>query len=482
MLLRFSIKNFKTFKNSAVLSFIASNYDKETKESENIFLNKKYGLRVLKSAVVYGANASGKSKLFEALHLMKQHALYSSGIYNSENINDIKPFLLSTETENSPTEFEVVFIFEEVLYRYGFEVSEGKVISEWFYYKPKTKEIELFYRENNEYNVHKKDFAKGYKVVKENLVRDDSLLLSVAGQFNEKSALNATKWFENLKIISGLNSELNYDYTLTKSKDPLFRKKLVSLLKAADLGIQDVTLKKHEFNLENDINSIDFNKINFTEFDINKLETQYNLPTKLLKDNNLLESIFKNKEFLKSILQYVYNNEELNSQNSEIYTIHKKTSNNGDIIGETFFSMKSDESLGTKKYFSILGLIIDSIENGYPLIVDELDSQLHPNLVEKLISMFNSSDSNPNNAQLIFNTHNTNLLNSHLFRKDQIWFINKNNNGEASIYSLADFKSTEVKKQERFEENYLRGKYGGIPYLGLFDYLSNPNIVNENGE
>ena len=134
--------------------------------------------------------------------------------------------------------------------------------------------------------------------------------------------------------------------------------------------------------------------------------------------------------------------------------------------------MDDDESSGTRKFFALTGPILDVIENGYTLIVDELDSKLHPNLVCKIVSLFNSAELNKKNAQLIFNTHDTNLLSSGLFRRDQIWFTDKNKFGEAKIYSLADFKSDEVRKTESFEENYIKGKYGAIPYLGFFNNLN----------
>ncbi|MCL2028101.1 MAG: ATP-binding protein, partial [Bacteroidales bacterium] len=116
---------------------------------------------------------------------------------------------------------------------------------------------------------------------------------------------------------------------------------------------------------------------------------------------------------------------------------------------------------------------LETLENGYTIIIDELDSKLHPNLVNKLVSLFNSKEFNPNNAQLIFNTHDTNLLNTGLFRRDQIWFTEKNKYGEAKLYSLADFKSSKVRKNESYEDNYIRGKYGAIPFLGYFDDLNN---------
>jgi AAA15 family ATPase/GTPase len=129
--------------------------------------------------------------------------------------------------------------------------------------------------------------------------------------------------------------------------------------------------------------------------------------------------------------------------------------------------LDNDESSGTFKFFSLTGPVLDALEHGYPLFIDELDSKLHPNLVCKLAELFNSTASNPHNAQLIFNTHDTNLLSSGLFRRDQIWFTEKDRYGAASLYSLSDFKS-EVRRTENFESNYIQGKYGAIPFLSDF--------------
>jgi hypothetical protein len=134
--------------------------------------------------------------------------------------------------------------------------------------------------------------------------------------------------------------------------------------------------------------------------------------------------------------------------------------------------MEDEESSGTKKFFALTGPVLDSIENGYVLVIDELDSKLHPNLVCKIVSLFNSKELNPKNAQLIFNTHDTNLLSSGLFRRDQIWFAEKDKYGASKLFSLADFKS-EVRKTENFEDNYIRGKYGAVPFLGEFDNFIN---------
>jgi len=432
MILQFSIKNYRTFKERAVLSFIASNYDKNTRENENIYYNEKFGLRLLKSAVVYGANASGKSKLFDAIVFMKHYIINSSKETQKGDKIDVHPFRLNTETENKPSEFEIIFIHKDIQYRYGFEATKNNVVSEWLFYKPKTKEIELFYRDNNNFDTHARNFSKGKTVIKEGLVRDNALLLSVAAQFNDKTSINILDWFKKLKTLSGLNESGYQGYTMRKTGDPIHKAKILDLLKAADLGIKDIKLQK---------------------LDINKLPKD--LP-KEIKDKIIREINEKNTEYI-----------------SDVLTSHKKYDANGRPIDNVNFSLDDDESSGTRKYFALTGPILDVIENGYTLVIDELDSKLHPNLVSKIVSLFNSKELNPKNAQLIFNTHDTNLLSAGLFRRDQIWFTDKNKYGEAKLYSLADFKSDEVKKNESFEDNYIRGKYGAVPFLGFFENINN---------
>lgn len=419
MLLQFSIKNFRTFKDKATLSLIASNYDKDTREHENIVINGIFGLRLLKSAVIYGANASGKSKLLDAFAFMRYFVINSSKESQKGEAIKIEPFRLDQSSKNEPTEFEVIFIHNKVLFRYGFEVTKERIISEWLFYKPKTKEIELFYREGNEYKIHNRNFSKGDTVVKEGLVRDNALLISVAAQFNEKSAIEVLEWFEKNRVISGLYDAEYRDNTVNKLSNKSNKNRVLKFLKAADIGIEDLEILT--------INSGQFKESPFS--------------TVLIIKNTYED---KNK------------------------------------IGTTPFFLSLDESEGTRKYFYILGPVIDALEDGGILIVDELDSKLHPNLVCKIVALFNSKEFNKNNAQLIFNTHDTNLLSSGLFRRDQIWFTNKNKYGEAKLYSLADFKSDEVRKTEPFEDNYINGKYGAVPFLGFFDNLKFLLTENEN--
>ena len=419
MLIQFSVRNFRTFKEKATLSLIASNYDKKTREEENIIENSKYNLRILKSAVIYGANASGKSKFIEALMFMKHFAINSSkGSQKGDNI-PVEAFKLSVESENEASEFEVVFSFRNIIYRYGFEVDKKQVVSEWLYQKPKTKEIEIFIRNHQEFETHPRNFQKGSTLVKEGLIRDNALLLSVAAQFNDDICVNVIDWFIQLITISGLKEFEFQENSIEKVKDEKGKNILLDYLKKADLGIVDLEL-----------------------MEVNSGE---------------------NKDKPVSVVMTLRNKFD-----------HRQK------IGTSALFFYQDESEGTRKYFYLLGPIIDALENGSVLVADELDIKLHPNLVEKIVHLFNSKEFNPKNAQLIFNTHDTNLLSSGLFRRDQVWFTEKDKYGEAKLYSLADFKTAEVRKDEAFEENYIRGKYGAVPYLGFFDNLVQSKILLQN--
>lgn len=430
MLLQFSVKNFRTFKEKASLSLVASNYDKDTREFDNITNDTKFNLRVLKSAVVYGANASGKSKLMDALMFMRRFVISSSKESQKGEEIEIEPFRLNTETAGLPTELEVTFTFKNVMYRYGFEATKKKVVSEWLYYKPNTKEIELFYRDGKKFETHTKNFSKGNTVINQGLVRDNALLLSVAAQFNDEHSISVIDWFNQLQVISGLEERGFKNQTIEKIKHKRDKHKILEFLKAADLGIQDIQYREFTFK---------------------------NLP------EDQAEKFMELKEQMKKIDPEMF---------SEIYTIHNVYDTHKKSIGEVRFSVSQDESNGTKKFLYLSGAIINILENGGVLIADELDSKLHPNLVCKIVALFNSKELNKNNAQLIFNTHDTNLLSSGLFRRDQIWFTDKNKLGEATLYSLYDFKLDTVRKNEAFEENYIRGKYGAVPYLGFFDSIN----------
>ena len=439
MILQLSVKNYKVFKDTSTLSLVASNYDKDTREDENVFLDAKFKLRFLKSAVLYGANAAGKSKFIEALVFMKQFVLTSSKDSLKGEQIAVEPFRLNVDTLKLGSEFEMIFTLKNDIYRYGFEVNREKIIAEWLYHKPKTKEIELFYRDFQEIVYHPTKLPKANILIKEELLRDNALFLSVLAQFNDKTAESILDWFKNLKTISGLKEEEYLQDTMEMTKDKAQKERILAFVKNADIGIEDFKLKKHVYG------AIDFDK-------------DTDIPNDL-------------KTALKGLNSYVERHAKENAIEifSDVITSHKQYDSNGKYTSDIQFSLKNDESSGTRKFFALIGQILKTIDTGSTLFVDELDSKLHPNLVCKIVSLFNSKKLNPNNAQLVFNTHDTNLLSSGLFRRDQIWFTQKDRYGATKLYSLADFKTDEVRKNEAFEDNYIRGKYGAVPFLGDFE-------------
>jgi len=429
MLIQFSFKNFKCFKQEAKLSLIASNYDKSTRGQENIFTVEKFGLKLLRSAIIYGANASGKTKLIEGLSFMRNFILTSSKESQIDEPINVSPFLLSSETDKEPSTFEVIFIHKSVMYRYGFEVDNENVHSEWLYSKTNTKEVELFYRDFQKFEIHKTKF-KVSDLISNDRIRPNALLLSVAASWNDKLAKKLFDWFRNCNIISGLREDSYESYSVGRmQKNKENKSKAIKFLKSADLGIEDLNVKTLDFD---------------------------NLPKEFPEG---LKELIKKKRKEEKDVEFL----------SDVITSHKKFDSNNLFEDYIEFSMENDESSGTKKYFALSGPILETLENGEILIVDELANKLHPNLTCKLTEIFNSKDRNPKNAQLIFNTHDTNLLNSGLFRRDQIWFTEKNRYGASSLYSLSDFKG--VRKEEDYERNYIKGKYGAVPYLGDFDKL-----------
>jgi len=439
MLVQFSLKNYKTFKDRATLSLVASNYDKKVREHENVVPIDQFDLRILKSSVIYGANASGKSKFYDAINFVRNFIIDSATDYNAGDEIPVEPFLLNSSSENEPSEFEFIFIFNNNRYRYGFELNKEKILAEWLYEKSNIKEIELFYRENQEIETHPKRYKKGGSIAKQGFVRENQLLISKATQFNDEFSESIYNWFYGVKALSGLKESRFEGYTMSLLDNKKKKKKILELLKAADLSIDDLETEK----------------LNLDQMPENMPKSLKEILTKEAKEND--------KVFI-----------------TDVRTTKKKFDNEGEFISDTYFSMEDNESSGTKKFFALTGPILDVLEKGYILIVDELDSKLHPNLVQKIVSLFNSIDSNPFNAQLIFNSHDTNLLSSGLFRRDQVWFTQKNKLGEGSLYSLSDFKK--VRQNEALENNYIRGKYGAIPFLNYFNKINSNFFQYENEE
>lgn len=440
MLIQFSVRNFKSFREKATLSLVASGYDKTTREIENVtsLSHSTKELRLLKSAVIYGANASGKTKLVEALYFMKQFVRSSADEQPNDKIK-VEPFLLDTYSESESSEFEVIFIRDGIRYRYGFEILPQLIVAEWLFKKEKDTEIEVFYRNQQEFEFHGRipEFKIGRKVAKDQMVKSTTLWLTAAAKWNDDLSKIIIKWFQKLHILSGLNDRSYMAYTLNQIKTGKMRGAITNFVRAASIGLEEISI------------------VNLGIED---------LPDQL------------SNEIRERIIQEIINEEGYLVEDIATYRRYDK---NGNRVANKDFKIDQHESAGTRKYLALSGPVLDVLANGSILIVDELDARLHPNLVCKIIELFNSKLHNPMSAQLIFNTHDTNLLNVGLLRRDQIWFTEKDRYGASILYSLNDYSP---RKNENLEKNYLQGNYGGIPYLGNFEQLIKSTSSNENAE
>jgi AAA15 family ATPase/GTPase len=436
MLIQFTVGNFHSFKEPVTLSMVATKLkavDSRIDENNTILVND--DLSLLTSAAIYGANASGKSNLIAALRFMRNFVLSSSRDTEATEAIDIDNFKLSTETAGKPSFFEAIFIEQDIQYRYGFEVDQEKVISEWLFRVPKNREARLFVRENN--NI---EYSRSFKEGKglENKTRPNALFLSVVAQFNGTIAMTVLLWFKKLGIISGLNDAGYRNFTIGKFDNTDFRQKILQLVKSLDLGIMDVRVDK----------SADV-----------KIHAAPVLTISIESSEEISESVQRK-------LEKVFGPASV--QPMSIQTVHTTFKEDGSPDSLETFDLGLHESEGTKKLFFLTGPIIDTLANGNLLVIDEMEARLHPLITRDLIRLFNSMESNRNRAQLIFTTHDTNLLSNKCFRRDQIWFVEKDDLNASHLYSLAEIKLDEnkVRNDASFEDDYIQGRYGAIPFLG----------------
>lgn len=415
MLIQFEVGNYLSFKEPVRLSMLAANPVKEFVE-ENTFQAGRH--RLLKSAVVYGANASGKSNLLRAMAFMKSFIISSSKDMQAEETIGVTPFKLDVESENGPSHFEVCFLLKDFQYRYGFEVDSTDVRKEWLLRTEKIKEETLFLREGEGIDVSN-DFPEGKGL--EEKTRRNALFLSVVAQFNGVIAGDILKWLNGFRALHGLLDDPYERYTMQLLQDETTRPLIVDFIKRADVGIEDLVVSEEPIE----------------QHELNRYSEE--IRQRLLKAKRL-----------------------------RMATLHRKF-RDGVTDGLVNFDFSEDESEGTKKFFRIAGPIFDCLKNGYVVAIDELDAKLHPLLTKAIVRLFNSTESNPKNAQLIFATHDTNLLHYGKLRRDQVWFTEKSAQAATSLYSLAEFKLPEgnkVRNDAAFEKNYIQGRYGAIPFLG----------------
>ena len=405
MLIRFSFKNFKSFKNENCLDMEATSL----KEHEYNVAKTENG-EYLKVSAIYGANASGKTNVLQAFDYMKKRILISDDSKKNSPIDEenIYSFMIN----NDPIALEVEILAKNnQIYKYGFEVLKDKIISEWLFEKRVNKFYAIFERENNNVSM------KPNKISELVNIDERTLFLNIYSKIdrNNEDFSNVYDWFVNSTYLDLGNPNferfINNRVSLKILSDENYKKELLKFIKTFDSGIEGIRTTPDS-----------------------------------------IEAVKSNNGII------------------DIEVLHR--GENGELKALPFYL----ESNGTRKMFHLFDFFMDALKNGMVLFVDELDAKLHPLLTRYIINLFHNSQTNIGNGQLIYSTHDTVNLNKETFRRDEIWFAEKDKDGISEIYALSDYileddknAGKKVRNDATYNKDYLTGRYGAIPVLEEFD-------------
>ena len=423
MLIEFSVTNYRSILERQTLNMTASSF-KEL-ETLNTFAPIADGteLKLLRSTVLYGPNASGKSTLIQALRFMKEQVLNSQKESQADDPIDVVPFKLTAQSRQADSEFEIIFIENEVRYEYGFRCNRERFSEEWLFAYPSGHRQKWFHRVfdvsagKDVYKFSSYFLGGRQRQIWENQTRPNALFFSTAIQLNNEQLKPAFNWFRSrLRVVDSVHG-FSQSYTLMRCQDEQDRTRVIDFMNAADLSIADIQIKESLFSAES---------------------LHPSLPSAMR------EGLIK---------------ELAGKKNLEPRFFHKDA-----VTHELVEFAEEEESDGTLALFAFAGPWLEVIEHDRVLVVDELDTSLHPLLVHHLVKKLHHEGSK---AQLIFTTHDTTLLSQKLLRRDQVWFMEKDSNRATRLYPLSDFSPRD---NEAVERGYLNGRYGGIPFLKDLDF------------
>ena len=415
MLIEFAVSNFKSIKEESRLSLVAGP-DKEHESTHVSAFTPSGGARpipLLRSAVIYGANAAGKTNLLLGLKTMHDIVLRSSG-----NLDELPviPFLFDSECGQQPTSFEVTCVTGGVRYQYGFSATKTEVVEEWLYAWPSGRMQVWFERNSTTTEDRRWKFGAkltGDKEVWRRATRSQALFLATAVSLNSKQLTPVFDWFHKRLHVAGIVGwapSFSVEYSQTTDKNAI-----IDFLNSADLTVSDMRVVEDEFTLE---------------------MLPHDMPTELKK------TLTKDLAGTKRV---------------DVFLSHqpaKGTSAELDI---------DDESHGTQKMFALAGPWLDSLQQGNVIVFDELHDNLHPELLRFLVTRFHDPVVNCHGAQLIFSTHDTSILSGDVFRRDQVWLCERDESLGTSVYPLSDFKKR--RNDEDMERAYLSGRFGALPFV-----------------
>lgn len=416
MLIEFSVKNFLSFKNKVTLSMEKGIGDENLDNVVSI-----NNLELLKTSTIYGANASGKSNVLKAITCAILMVRNSSLIPVGGKWNFIKPFLFDEISKEEPSEFEFIFIMNNVKYRYFFSTDENKVYDEILdaYYTQKPTNIFTRTKTNN--YEFSEDKNKLESLAANNT--ENKLFLATATTWNYDKTKDAYLWFANvIDTYDSFNNIMDKDLIDYSKDEENLKEFALKLLREADILIKDINVDYEEKEM----------------------------------DNTMMDML------VPSLRKY---SEKFKIKNVNIELEHEVIDDNNNM--HTYKLNFTEESSGTRVLFAFAPFLKRAFASPKVIIVDELERSMHPALVEFIVKLFNNKEINKANSQLIFTTHATNLLNLELLRRDQIWFTEKNpENGVSDLYPLDSFS---VRKDENIQKGYINGRYGAIPFIRDID-------------
>lgn len=423
MLVEFKVKNFLSIRDQQTFSLVASSSPELT---DNVApLERDSSLNLVKTAAIYGPNAGGKSNLLNALLFVRRFILTSAKDSMPGEKIPVLRFAFDEVSSKLPSEFEVTFIKDNIRYQYGFVADENRVLDEYLLvYPPKRRMQQWFSRiydkKNDTYSWKTSNLFKVSKHIKNETLKE-MLFLSNAVKSNNQQLLPIFSWFQKDLIFINSPRRNIWGYSGDKAEDRIKsnteKDRILKFIFPADTSITDIIVENKKYSKEPILNFPDSMP----------KEVQEYLKSEILKQDN---------------------------RNQKISFLH---------AGGFQLDDMRYESEGTLKFFNFAGPWLDALDNGRVIFVDELDNSLHALLARSLIKLLHDPQINKKNAQLIFTTHDTSLLDTDVFRRDQIWFVEKDKNNSTQLYPLSDFSP---RKHEAIERGYLQGRYGALPYIG----------------
>jgi len=405
MLIEFKVTNFRSILKTQALSLAAT--ESADLKDKNIFSSAVEGLpHLVKSAVIYGPNAAGKSNFIGGLKFMQDFVKNSAKESQGGELIDVVPFLLDSLSPHSATEFEVLFTTQGVLYEYGFALTHERVMREWLFAYPEGQAQKWFERhydsdmQTETWTLNSK-YLKGRRKTWRDSTRANALFLSTAVMLNSVTLKPILEWMTQHLVILESFQEVANIFTLQQCEKTENKHQIMTFLQAADLGIVDMSV-------ENLMNPIAPSIISFWHIE-NDQQTKIPFP--------------------------------------EHY-----------------------ESAGTLRLFALAGYLLNVLEKGQTLVIDEMDTSLHPMMMRFVIEMVHNSALNKPGTQMILTTHDSSILDNSLLRPDQIWFVEKDRLQATQLYPLTDFIE---RQNESLQKGYLEGRYGALPCLTQFTFDEN---------